>query len=373
MDNKVLEQRASLEAIIESSRGPIFSIDRHYLYTSFNSQHKKVMKQLFGTNIQIGNNILDYHSNPDDCEKAKKNIDRALNGESFDLESFVGDKEYGRRYFLISHNPVRDSNGKIIGVAVYSHDLTARKHAEKALQETLKELERSNAELQQFAYIASHDLQEPLRMVSSFTQLLEKRYKGKLDSDADDYIGYIIEGAHRMKDLIDDLLTFSRLNTDTREFKSTDLNQLIKKVLLNFKSVINDNNAQITHDPLPNLICDSSQFIQLFQNLISNALKFQGDEFPEIHISSQTSGKNWLFSIRDNGIGIDTGHKEMIFNIFKRLHTHEEYEGTGIGLAICKKVVERHGGQIWVESKPSRGSTFYFTIPKKINIDIKNG
>ena len=233
------------------------------------------------------------------------------------------------------------------------------------LRKSINKLEISNQELEQFAYVASHDLQEPLRMVGSFTQLLEKRYKNKLDDDADEYIGFIVEGSHRMKDLIDDLLVFSRLNTDKKEFKLTDLNQLLENVLFNFKSVIEDNKIQIIVDSLPIIKCDESQVNQLFQNLISNAIKFRDEKTPEIHISCQNSDNHWLFGVSDNGIGIDAEHQDKIFDVFRRLHNRDEYEGTGIGLAICKRIVERHEGQIWVESEQGQGSTFYFTLPQR--------
>jgi light-regulated signal transduction histidine kinase (bacteriophytochrome) len=206
-------------------------------------------------------------------------------------------------------------------------------------------------------------------MVSSFSQLLERKYKDELGKDADDYIDFIVEGSHRMKNLIDDLLIFSRLNTEFKEFKFTHLNKLLENVLFNFKSVTEGSKVQITHDPLPNIYCDETQISQLFQNLISNAIKFRSDEALKIHISSQDSGNNWLFKVSDNGIGIDQEHQDKIFNVFKRLHTRDKYEGTGIGLAICKRVVDRHGGQIWVESELGKGSTFCFTIPKnKFNV-----
>jgi light-regulated signal transduction histidine kinase (bacteriophytochrome) len=231
-------------------------------------------------------------------------------------------------------------------------------------KELINKLKTSNKELEQFAYVASHDLQEPLRMVASFSQLLERRYKDQIDEDADDYIEFIVEGANRMKKLIDDLLAFSRLNTEAKEFKLTDTNSALDDVLVNLNPTIMENNAQITHDPLPIIKVDSSQIRQLFQNLITNAIKFHGDEPPKIHISAEETGKEWLFSVSDNGIGIDSNHLEKIFNVFNRLHTREEYEGTGIGLAICKRIVERHGGKIWVESEPGKGSTFYFTLSK---------
>jgi len=207
-------------------------------------------------------------------------------------------------------------------------------------------------------------LQEPLRMIGSFTQLLERRYKGQLDSDADDYIGFIVDGASRMKDLIDDLLAFSRLNTEAREFELTDLENVFDDVLFNLEIVIEKNNAQITHESLPIVRCDSSQIMQLFQNLISNAIKFQSNKRPNIHIFVQESAEEWLFGVNDNGIGIESEHQKKIFDVFRRLNTRDEFEGTGIGLAICKRILERHDGRIWVDSEPGKGSTFYFTIPK---------
>lgn len=233
-----------------------------------------------------------------------------------------------------------------------------------SLEEAIEKLEISNRELEQFAYVASHDLQEPLRMVSSFAQLLEKRYKGELDDDADDFIGFIVEGAQRMKDLIDDLLTFSRLSTASREFRPTNMNKVLEDVLLSIKPSVEAENAIISHDDLPTVQCDPSQLRQLFQNLISNAIKFH-EKPPEIHIFAEESDGKWRFGVSDNGIGIHPDHQDKIFDIFKRLHTREEYEGTGIGLSICKRIVEIHGGDIWVKSKPGEGSTFYFTLPKR--------
>lgn len=241
-----------------------------------------------------------------------------------------------------------------------NHELIS---SQDSLQEAIKKLEISNRELNQFAYVASHDLQEPLRMVSSFAQLLEKRYQGQLDDDADDFIGYIVEGAQRMKDLIDDLLIFSRLQTVSREFQRADLNKVLGDVLLTIKPFIVAENAHITYDNLPAVECDPSQMRQLFQNLISNAIKFH-ESSPEIHLSAEESGNEWLFGVTDHGIGIHPNHQGKIFDVFKRLHTREEYSGTGIGLSICQRIVEIHGGHIWVESELGKGSTFYFTLPK---------
>jgi len=242
-------------------------------------------------------------------------------------------------------------------------DISERKRAEEELKRTAAELARSNAELEQFAYVASHDLQEPLRMVGSYAQLLEKRYKGKLDSDADDYIGFIVDGATRMRALINDLLAYSRVGTRGKTFEAIDCEAVFGRVIGNLEMAIEETNAVVTRDRLPTVMGDELQLSQVFQNLVGNAIKFHGEDRPLVHASSEQRGVEWVFSVRDNGIGVAPEHAERIFVIFQRLHGRGEYPGTGIGLAICKKIVERHGGKIWVESQPGKGSTFYFTLP----------
>ena len=234
---------------------------------------------------------------------------------------------------------------------------------EKELKKALKELERSNQELENFAYVASHDLQEPLRMVSSFSQLLERNYKNKLDADADEYIEFIVEGSQRMKYLIDDLLTFSRVSSQAKEFEKVDLENVLDIVLSNLSVSIDESNAYITHDALPTVMADKSQMIQVLQNLIANAIKFRGDKPPEIHITAHKHGEEWIFAVTDNCIGIDPEYQKQIFEVFKRLHTRDEYPGSGIGLSVTKKIIKQHSGNIWVESELGKGSTFYFTIP----------
>lgn len=228
-----------------------------------------------------------------------------------------------------------------------------------------KALEARNEELEQFAYVASHDLQEPLRIVISYVQLLARQYEGQLDEDADIFINYAIDAAMRMRNLIQDLLSYSRLGSRGKTFAETDMNQVLAHVLSDLSLAIEENEAVVTHDPLPTILADNTQMSQILLNLISNALKFKGEETPKIHISASPQNEYFVFSVQDNGIGIEPQYTDRIFAIFQRLHTVEEYPGTGIGLAICKKIIERHKGEIWVESDPKRaqGTTFYFSLP----------
>jgi len=233
-----------------------------------------------------------------------------------------------------------------------------------SVKQKITELEHKNEELQQFAYVASHDLQEPLRMVSSYVQLLARRYKGKLDEDADDFIDFAVDGANRMHVLINDLLTYSRIGTKGNPFQLISTDDIIKEVLKNLSVTIEENKAEITYNSLPSIVADKNQLIQLFQNLLANAIKFKRGDVTKINIMAEERGGHWIFLIKDNGIGMDSEFTDRIFVIFQRLHNRSEYSGTGIGLAVCKKIVERHGGRIWVESQQGVGSTFHFIIPK---------
>ena len=234
---------------------------------------------------------------------------------------------------------------------------------EEDLQNTMDELKQSNKELEQFAYITSHDLREPLRMITSFLQLLERRYKDQLDQDANEFIDFAVDGAKRLDAMTNDLLQYSKITNEKRENIPIDFEHVLEHALANLKVQIEESNAIITHDPLPTIKGDEQLKIHLFQNIIGNAIKYRSKENPKIHISAIKEESKYLFSIKDNGIGMPREHLERIFTIFKRLHTHEEYEGTGIGLAIAQKIVHQQGGQIWAESELGKGTTFYFTIP----------
>src|ERR1700722_15575186 len=261
-------------------------------------------------------------------------------------------------------SPLESSEGILVTAAI--RDISVRKAAEANLLEKVAELNRSNEELGQFAYIASHDLQEPLRMVASYTQLLSRRYKGKLDSDADEFIAFAVDGAGRMQRLIQDLLTFSRVGTKGKELLATSSEEALQQALINLRGAIEQSGAQVTHDLLPSVVADETQLIQLFQNLIGNGIKYQKNGAPKVHVSAaRNGGDKYTFSVQDNGLGIDSQYFEKIFGMFQRLHKREEFAGTGIGLAICKKIVERHGGKISVESKVGEGSTFHFSLAGK--------
>ena len=260
-------------------------------------------------------------------------------------------------------SPLESTDGVLVTAAI--RDITERRRSEEHLVKTVWELKRSNDELQQFAYVSSHDLQEPLRMVSSYTQLLAKRYKGRLDSDADEFIAFAVDGCNRMQGLIQDLLAYSRAGTSERELRKVPSESALRKALTNLRIMIKQSGAVVTHDALPTVRADETQLTQVFQNLVGNAIKYRRAEDPRVHVSAARNGGNeWTFSVGDNGLGIDPQYFERIFVLFQRLHGRDEFEGTGIGLAICKKIVERQGGRIWVESQPEKGSTFYFALPE---------
>ena len=254
-------------------------------------------------------------------------------------------------------------DGVAVAMQGIARNIHERKLAEARLERLMSDLARSNTELEQFAYVASHDLQEPLRMVASYVQLLERRYQGKLDDDASEFIGFAVDGANRMQRLINDLLSYSRVGTQGKTFQPVNMSNVLRTALSNLQVAVSESGAEVTHDGLPELRGDESQLVQLLQNLIANAIKFHGEAQPRIHISVAAEKSEWLFRVKDNGIGIDQRYADRIFVIFQRLHTRQQYAGTGIGLALCKRIVDRHRGRIWVESTPGQGSTFCFTMP----------
>jgi len=273
--------------------------------------------------------------------------------------------------FSIVDNFLRSILLIIIGIVVAFLSENLLKAEEKTTQ-ILRDLKRSNTELQEFAYIASHDLQEPLRAIISFSQLLEESYANKLDSDGKEYLSFILDGGIRLRKLVKDLLDYSRITTHQKPLKIADFEKVLEEVKLNLKEAIEESGAQIAHDPLPKLRVDKSQIIQLFQNLIGNAIKFVSEKTPQIYIGANQTKSEWIFSVQDNGIGIEQEYYDRIFKIFQRLHTRSEFPGSGVGLAICKKIVERYGGRIWVKSELGKGSIFYFSIPFTESEKIKN-
>lgn len=300
---------------------------------------------------------------PDSCAAEARPLHQPVGDRPLRVAELTVKRPDGSRFTADYLRTPIVEDSRLIGAVVVLKDITEQKNAAESLARQAKELARSNADLEQFAYVASHDLQEPLRMVANYTQLLARRYKDKLDQDAQDFIGYAVDGAVRMQGLINDLLQYSRVGTRGKQFAPVDGAQVLETALANLRSAIEESGAVITHDDFPTLVADAGQLTQLFQNLIGNALKFRREEAPRVHVAASKTEAEWHFSIQDNGIGIEPQYRERIFIIFQRLHGISDYTGTGIGLAICKKIVERHGGRIWVDSQPGLGAKFSFTIP----------
>jgi PAS domain S-box-containing protein len=363
MELELAEERDLLHTLMDNIPDLIYFKDRESRFTRINRAQVEHLGVSQATEA-LGRSDADFYS-PELARGFREDEQRIIEtGEPLVGKAEVVTMPEGpERWMLTTKVPVRDGSGRITGIVGVSKDITAHVRAEAELKRTAEELARSNEELQQFAYVASHDLQEPLRMVASYTQLLARRYADRLDDEANEFIHYAVDGAHRMQGLINDLLAYSRVGTRAEEPHPVEMSEAFRGAVANLAVAIEETSARVTCGDLPAVTADPSQMVQLLQNLIGNALKFRADAAPEVRVDAQRSEGDWLFSVRDNGIGLDARYAERIFVIFQRLHARQEYPGSGIGLSICKKIVNRHGGRIWVESKCGEGATFYFTIP----------
>jgi PAS domain S-box-containing protein len=367
LEEEMAERRISeerLRLLIDGAKDyAIVMLDDSGRVTSWNAGAKRL--KYWDEEEVLGRHFSLFY--PDDAVAAGRpgaDLECAASAGRHGVEGWLLRKDGSRFLADVIITAIRDASGTLLGFSTVTRDITEQKRAEERLQTTLLELESSNKDLEQFAYVASHDLQEPLRMVSSYTQLLAQRYEDQLDDRARKYIDYAVDGAVRMQRLINDLLAYSRVNTQGRTFQSIESRLPLEEALRNLATAIDEAGAVVVHEQLPSVRADATQLAQLFQNLIGNAIKFRGPEVPRIRVAARDLGRQWRFSIEDNGIGIDSQYADKIFVIFQRLHTRLEYPGTGIGLAMCKRIAERHGGRMWFDSEPGRGSTFYFTLPK---------
>lgn len=363
--------------LIETSLDPLVTIGPDGMITDVNRATENVTGH---TRVElVGTDFADYFTRPNEAKEGYQLVFKEGMVRDYPLE--IKHRNGNNTPVMYNAAVYKDEYGEVVGIFAAARDVTELKKAEEELREywenleelvelrtnelakRTEELANTNADLQQFAYAASHDLREPLRMITSFLQLLEKRYKDQLDQDANEFISFAVDGAKRLDNMILDLLEYSRIANKELMFDYVDLEEVLDTVNINLKVLINENNATIIHNGLPIIVGDAYQMILLFQNLIGNAIKYRRENSPQIHISKEIDGDQYLFSVKDNGIGIDSEHLGGIFNIFKRLHTNEEYEGTGMGLSIVQRIVHQHGGEIWVESEPGKGSNFNFTIP----------
>ena len=370
--SEITRIRHNLDSLINTTTDMIWSVDSDLRIIAANKAFSSTIEKVTKREVVEGSYVITPAFGQELMEKWILHYKRALSGEVFSIEESYEQEKQETLYNIISFSPIINSTGKVTGVACYAKDVTELKKSGDKLKELNSELNKraeelagSNTELERFAYIASHDLQEPLRMVSSFLQLLEKKYKGQIDETASKYIHFAVDGADRMKKLILDLLEYSRAGTSTDTLGDTDMNEVMQEVMSNMKTKVEESAATIEWTALPVLIHSrKTQMLQLMQNLVGNALKYNENKKPVVKIAVKDEEGSWLFSVKDNGIGIDPRFADKVFIIFQRLHNKSEYSGTGIGLSICKKIVDRHGGKIWTSSEEGKGSTFYFTIPK---------
>ncbi len=356
------QTQALLASLVETSQYAIVTHNIDGVVTTWNEGAER----LYGRNqTEVIGRSVDEMIPPQESANIAGHYQSLKDGQGMqEFETRLLRKDGALVEVSMAMSPIHDARGIIVAYSTLSNDITERKRAERALLDRSEELARSNAELEQFAYAASHDLQEPLRMVASYVELLARRYKGRLDNDADEFINFAVDGARRMKRLINDLLTYSRAGRG-RALEPVRLDEAVQHALTNLALNIEETGAMVTCDAMPTVSGDESQLTELVQNLVANAIKFCGENPPAVHISAARKGSSWLISVRDNGIGISSEYAERIFVMFQRLHGPSDYPGTGIGLAICKRIVERHGGKIWMESLPGQGTTFYFTLPAR--------
>jgi PAS domain S-box-containing protein len=349
-------RRVGRDAVIESMNHGVIVIDAQEEIVYANPVAQALVgregKKLIG--LEVGEVWTEWPEREGEIDRTTEVSKEIVSGEGETL-----------RAYELRLSALLDWRNRLVGQVALLRDITDRKRAERELQRYAAELKQSNTELERFAYIASHDLQEPLRAIAGYTQLLQRRYQGQLDQDADDFIHFAVDGTQRMQGLIDDLLEYSRVGTRGKPFEETDTRQVLNRVLKNLTFVLEESAAEFSFNGMPTLRADPTQLVQLFQNLIGNAIKFRGEDPIEIEIKTERIEEGWHFCVSDNGIGIEEKYQERIFQIFQRLHSREEYPGNGIGLAICKRIVERHGGKMWVESEPGVGSSFHFTLCEK--------
>lgn len=347
------------ENIVNNSTYGIIAFDTGLKFTAWN----KTMEKLTGIRrkIALGKTIWQLFPGLKNLPNAEL-FREVLEGKKVLLNERASDD--GAWYYETNMVPLKNKSGHILGGLILINDITARKNAEQKLKQKNKELAQSNKELERFADVISHDLKEPLRMITSYTQLFTRKYQSLLDKDAKEIIKYALDGVQRIQLLIDDLIEYNSLGSQIIELKPVKTGPVLENVLKDLKKEIDESQAIITYDPLPEIKCNIKQLDRLFYNLIDNAIKFHGSNPLQIHISAMKKDKKWIFSIKDNGIGIDEKYKERIFILFQRLHGRDAYSGTGIGLAICKKITELHNGEIWFESTPGKGTTFFFSFPE---------
>jgi len=363
---KLRESEEKYRSLIDGVQDyAIFTLDPGGKVISWNAGAERIKG--YKAEEIIGQDFSRFYLQTDiDEGKPEKELHLAATSGRSELEHWRVRKDGSRFWANVVLTAARDSSGLLVGFSEISQDISERKKSEEHLIEKVAELKRSNDDLEKFASVASHDLQEPLRMVASFTQLLAKRYKGRLDSDADEFIGYAVDGSNRMQSLIKDLLTYSRAGSNGKILREISSADALKTALTGLRATIVESGAEVTQEGLPALTTDDGQLALVFQNLVGNAIKYRSAEVPRIHVSATKNGGNeWIFSVRDNGMGIEPQYFERIFVLFQRLHGQTEFKGSGIGLAICKKILERLGGRIWVESQLTKGSTFCFALPAR--------